>query len=159
MQVKNRMNRRVLMIAIVMILSVPYGTDLFLWMSLEKKKIQISEHQQKVSQAIAVLQERMDLSNLWQTNKKNFKCMSSLSIDQRMQLIMNSLKTYPGVLNELRQQDNGIDVSMTMPIQEFFDWMLSDRFQESCLFPKALQIKNASGLLSIKLYLSKVDHE
>jgi hypothetical protein len=152
------MTTRMMCAAMIMILIVPYGYGVFHWMSLEAKKERITQDQEKVNQSLVALQERTALSSLWNKNKEKLPCLSHQSDNQLMQWTIHSLKNYPDALKELRHQNDALDIQLSMPTQYFFDWLLSDSFQHSCLSPTTIHMNNSLGFLTIQIHLSQVSH-
>ena len=152
------MTLRMMGVALVIILVVPYGYDVYLWMSLEEKRQKVTQEQEEVDQSLVAFQQRKALSTQWNQNKEKLNCLSNQSNNQLMQWTIHSLKNYPGALKELRHQNDALDIQLSMPTQDFFDWLLSDSFQQSCLSPTTIHMKNSLGILTIQMQLSQVSH-
>ena len=116
--------------------------------------MQYDQDQSAFNQMMISVKNRIAMTIDWNRDKQKMVCMDSKqNIHQSMQTIIASLNDYPHALRELRQQNNSLDVTLTMSTQEFFYWLMSDAFQKSCLIPQTIQMQSSLESAKIKLHV------
>lgn len=153
------MIKRVVVVILMSLISMICIMSCWLYVERYQQKTLWQQQQTQLQQAFQLLQQRRRLQKQWLSNQKQLSCLSDKqSIEQAMRGWISGISNYDGQLKQISYKDNAADISVMMPIHQYFQWLFSQAMEKSCLLPTQIHIKQTSGLPQIKMHVAQVSY-